>query len=185
MFFIIGQLKKIFEEVQVNKDFKRREFVVEVTNEHTGHVNTVKFELFQEHCALTNSFKEGDKVKVLYHIKGRKWEDKYFTTFKAFKISMDTKAETLPQIITGKVVGILDAIEVNQEFKKRDFVLQVTNEQTGRSEILKFELFQDHCELADAYKEGDRVKISFNIKGRKWEEKYFNTLQAWKIEIDN
>lgn len=185
MFFTIGTLTKIYDEVQVNKDFKRREFVVEVKNEHTGNVNALKFELFQDQCKIMDAFKDGDTVKVLFNIKGRKWEDKYFTTFKAFKVSLDIKPENLPFTFTGKVLNIFGEFQVNNDFKKRDIVIQVTSEQTGRSETLKFELFQDHCELADSFKEGDRVKVYFNVKGRKWEEKYFNTLQAWKISYDN
>lgn len=59
----------------------------------------------------------------------------------------------------------------------------------GRLEILSLELFQDHCKLADSFKEGDRVKVEVKLKGRKWTDpenidKYFNTLQAWKMVLD-
>ena len=38
----------------------------------------------------------------------------------------------------------------------------------------------------DQYKTGDEVSVDFNLRGREWNGpqgiKYFNTLDAWKIE---
>jgi hypothetical protein len=39
----------------------------------------------------------------------------------------------------------------------------------------------------DAFKVGNQLEVSFNLRGREWtspagEVKYFNTLEAWKIE---
>ena len=31
-------------------------------------------------------------------------------------------------------------------------------------------------------KEGDEVKVSFDIRGREWKENYYVNLNAWKIE---
>ena len=40
--------------------------------------------------------------------------------------------------------------------------------------------------MLDNFSVGDEVKVSFDLRGRKWinpkqEEVYFNTLQAWRI----
>jgi hypothetical protein len=50
-----------------------------------------------------------------------------------------------------------------------------------------FQLTQDKCSLLDAFMEGQQVEVSFNLKGREWtspqgEVKYFNTLEAFRVE---
>jgi len=72
--------------------------------------------------------------------------------------------------------------------KRRQFILEITDDR-GRTENISFELFQDHSKLVDSFKTGSKVVVDFNLKGRKWAnpegiEKYYNTLQAWKIVND-
>jgi len=48
-------------------------------------------------------------------------------------------------------------------------------------------LTQDKCSLIDAANVNDQIEVSFNLRGREWtspagEVKYFNTLEAWRIE---
>ena len=87
--------------------------------------------------------------------------------------------------ITGKLVEIFDTVQINDSFKKREFVVEYS-ENSQYPEFVKFELFQDKAELIDGYKVGDEVEVAFNLKGRKWNDpkggvKYFNTLQAWRL----
>jgi len=42
-------------------------------------------------------------------------------------------------------------------------------------------LTQDKCDLINNYKEGDKIKVSFDLRGREWNEKFFTNLNAWKI----
>lgn len=95
--------------------------------------------------------------------------------------------ERMPKV-RGSLMKIFDPIQVTKEFKRRNIVVEVSGEM-GRTELISMELFQDHCKVVDKFNEGDRVVVDFNIKGRKWVDaegvdKYFNTLQAWKIVID-
>ena len=53
--------------------------------------------------------------------------------------------------------------------------------------MLLIEFVQDKCDLLDAFKVGEDVKISINLRGREWinpegEAKYFNSIQGWRIE---
>lgn len=77
--------------------------------------------------------------------------------------------------------------EVSSSFKKREFVLEVENERKNEwNEFIKFQLTQDRCSTIDSIGIGTKMKVSFNIKGRKWEKdgkvSYFTNLEAWKIE---
>jgi len=54
------------------------------------------------------------------------------------------------------------------------------------TDFIKFQLTRDRCALIDNYNLQDEIKVSFNIKGRRWVKddkvSYFTNLEAWKIE---
>lgn len=90
--------------------------------------------------------------------------------------------------ITGKIIEKFNTQQVTDRFRKREFVLE-TRETAGTSEFvetIKFQLTQDRCDLIDNISVGDDAKVSFNIRGRRWEKNgqvsYFNNLEAWRIE---
>ena len=75
--------------------------------------------------------------------------------------------------------------QVSDKFKKREFVL--TDNSSQYPQHIQFELVQDKCSLLDNYREGDEIKVLFNLRGREWtnkegQVKYFNSLNAWKLE---
>lgn len=87
--------------------------------------------------------------------------------------------------ITGilKVKG--EAQQVSEKFKKREFVL--TDNSSQYPQHISFQLTQDKCNLIDPYTVGSEIKVHFNLRGREWtspqgEIKYFNTLEAWRLE---
>jgi hypothetical protein len=89
--------------------------------------------------------------------------------------------------IIGKLIEIQETQQVSDSFKKRVFIVEY-DENPQYPEYISFELIQDRCSLLDNFQPGQDVEISFNLKGRKWLSpegvaKYFNTLQAWRIEV--
>ena len=91
--------------------------------------------------------------------------------------------------VTGAILEISEAQQIKETFKKREFVLEIT-ENPQYPEYIKFELIQDKCALLDAHKVGDKITVQFNLKGRKWTDRegkvvYFNSLQAWRIEVES
>ncbi len=90
--------------------------------------------------------------------------------------------------ISGSILEISEVQQIKETFKKREFVLEVT-ENPQYPEFIKFELIQDKCAILDAHKVGDKINVQFNLKGRKWTDRegkvvYFNSLQAWKIGLE-
>ncbi|MEL7065134.1 MAG: DUF3127 domain-containing protein [Bacteroidota bacterium] len=88
--------------------------------------------------------------------------------------------------VIGKLLEVKETQQVSDTFKKRTFVLEYA-ENPQYPEYISFELVQDRCSLLDNSQTGQEVEVSFNLKGRKWinpegETKYFNSLQAWRIE---
>ena len=90
--------------------------------------------------------------------------------------------------ITGKLSEKFDTQQVTNTFKKREFVIEKTENTGGRefTEVIKFQLSQDRCDLIDPYTINEDTKVHFNIKGRKWEKdgrvSYFTNLEAWRLE---
>ncbi len=90
--------------------------------------------------------------------------------------------------LSGKLFLKEETNVISDKFKKREFVV-LKEENNGGSiftEYIKFQLVQDKCNLLDNVQLQDEVKVSFNIKGVKWEKNgnvsYFNNLDAWRIE---
>ncbi|MEA1897400.1 MAG: DUF3127 domain-containing protein, partial [Bacteroidota bacterium] len=86
--------------------------------------------------------------------------------------------------ISGKLIEKFDAIQVSDKFRKREFVVEKT-ETAGNTEFsnyIKFQLTQDRCDLIESFHTNDEIKISFNIKGNRWERdgkvSYFTNLDA-------
>ena len=89
--------------------------------------------------------------------------------------------------INGKVILKEDAVQVSDNFKKREFVIEVENERNSEwNDFIKFQLTQDRCDLIEAINLNEEIKVHFNVRGRKWEKdgkvNYFSNLEAWRIE---
>lgn len=87
--------------------------------------------------------------------------------------------------ISGSIKVINDAIQVSEKFMKREFVL--TDNSSMYPQDIIFQCVQDKCAMMDAFNVGDHVEVSFNLRGREWispqnEVRYFNSLDAWRIE---
>jgi hypothetical protein len=90
--------------------------------------------------------------------------------------------------LSGKLFLKEETNVISDKFKKREFVVLKEENNAGSifTEYIKFQLVQDKCSLLDNVQLQDEVKVSFNIKGVKWEKNgnvsYFNNLDAWRIE---
>lgn len=90
--------------------------------------------------------------------------------------------------VSGKLIEKFDTTTISDKFKKREFVLEKRENSNGFEfvDFIKFQLTQDKCNILDPYQRGDDLRVSFNLRGRKWEKdgnvNYFTNLEAWKIE---
>jgi hypothetical protein len=91
-----------------------------------------------------------------------------------------------------KMKGVVKVIkptqQVSDKFSKREFVVTDSSDDKYPQDIM-FELTQDKTSLLDSIMEGQDVLVSFNLRGREWkspqgEVKYFNTLNAFKIDTN-
>ena len=81
--------------------------------------------------------------------------------------------------IEGKIHKIFDTENKTDTFQAREFVIITEG---VYPQYIKFQLTQDRCGIVDSYKEEEKVKVYFDLRGREWNEKYFTNLNAWKIE---
>lgn len=81
-----GRLHKIFETEQKSASFTVRDFVIETADSKFPQL--IKFQLTQDKCALIDEFSEGDEISVEFDLRGREWNDKFFTNLNAWRIGL-------------------------------------------------------------------------------------------------
>ena len=82
--------------------------------------------------------------------------------------------------LTGKVKLIQEPQTFASGFTKREVV--VTVEDGKYPQDINLEFLQDKVSLLDDVAEGQEVKVSFDIRGREYNGRYFNNLVGWKLE---
>lgn len=80
---------------------------------------------------------------------------------------------------TGSLKEKHDAVQVTEKLLTRLFVIE---KQGKYPELYAFQLINDRCDIIDAFDDGQEIEVSFNIKCREWQTKYFTNLDAWKIQ---
>ena len=87
--------------------------------------------------------------------------------------------------VTGTLKVKKDTQVVSEQFSKREFVLTVVD--GSFSNDILIQLTKDKCNLLNAFNIGDLLEVEINLSGKCWlnpqgEEKYFNSLNGWKIK---
>lgn len=82
--------------------------------------------------------------------------------------------------IKGAIKLINPTRVISDKFSVREFVISVP-EGKYTQEII-FQLTNDRLDLIEQYGQGQEVEVSYNIRGREYQGKYYNTLDAWKIQ---
>jgi len=93
-FEIEGKVHKIFPTETKGESFQVRDFVIETTS--GTYVQYIKFQLTQDRCALMDNYNETDMIKVHFDLRGREWNEKYFTNLNAWRIEAATGTTAAP-----------------------------------------------------------------------------------------
>lgn len=83
--------------------------------------------------------------------------------------------------LSGKIYKIEAENQVSSTFKKRLVVIE-TDEKY--SQKIPVEFTQDKCGILDSYVVGDIVTVGINIRGNEYKEKFYVSIQGWKINKD-
>ena len=86
--------------------------------------------------------------------------------------------------ITGTIHHIGETKDVGKAkpYLKRTFALSDPDAKEEWPNWFVFELGGTKVDDINAHKVGDVVTVSFNLKGRQWQDKWFANVEAWKIE---
>ena len=87
--------------------------------------------------------------------------------------------------LKGRLKEVKETRQVSEKFSVREFVL--TDESSQYPQHIQFQATQDRCALLDGFQAGSEITVNFNIRGREWTSpqgdiKFFNTLEAWRLE---
>lgn len=86
--------------------------------------------------------------------------------------------------VTGKIIKIGETEIVGSAgtFKKRTLVVE-TEEQFKQS--IPIDFVQDKTSVLDNFSINENVKVSVNIRGNEYNDKYYVSLNGWRIEKIN
>ena len=85
--------------------------------------------------------------------------------------------------LTGKIKLIQEPKTFDSGFTKREMV--VTVDEGRYPQDINLEFVQDKVGLLDSLQPGLEVTVSFDIRGREYNGRYFNNLQGWKVVAAN
>ncbi|GLR16878.1 DUF3127 domain-containing protein [Portibacter lacus] len=91
---MVGKLHKKFDTESKTSSFQAREFVVESTD--STYTQYIKFQLTQDRCGIIDNINEGDELKVFFDLRGREWNEKYFTNLNAWKVEAHSASAAAP-----------------------------------------------------------------------------------------
>ena len=81
--------------------------------------------------------------------------------------------------LEGTLKHLFDTQTFASGFAKREFVVEVPD---GKyPQMLKFECVKDKIAMLDGVSIGDAVKVSFDIRGSEYKERFYVNLNAWKL----
>ncbi len=102
-FEIEGNVHKVFETENKTDTFQAREFVIQTEGQYPQFI---KFQLTQDRCQLVDGYNDGEKIKVFFDLRGREWNEKYFTNLNAWKV--EKVQESAPIAAPDSMPGVGD-----------------------------------------------------------------------------
>jgi len=82
--------------------------------------------------------------------------------------------------LKGKLILKSEPKQISEKFRIMDFVIEVQDQKYPQS--IQFQLMNDRIAEMDKYSIGEELEVSFDIRGREYNGKYYNSLNAYKIE---
>jgi hypothetical protein len=91
--------------------------------------------------------------------------------------------------LKGSIKQVGKTEKISEKFSKREFVLTTNDNPTYPQNIL-IQCTNDKCVMLDNLVNGTEVTAHINLRGREWnspkgETKFFNTIECWKLEVNN
>jgi hypothetical protein len=79
-------------------------------------------------------------------------------------------------------IKLINPIKViSDKFSVREFV--VTTPDAKYPQDILFQTINDKMDVLESLGVGQQVEVSYNVRGREFNGRYYNTLDAWKVQI--
>lgn len=79
-------------------------------------------------------------------------------------------------------IKLINPIKViSDKFSVREFV--VTTPDAKYPQDIIFQTINDKMDVLESLGVGQQVEVSYNVRGREFNGRYYNTLDAWKVEV--
>lgn len=82
--------------------------------------------------------------------------------------------------IKGKVHKIMAEQFVSEKFSKRELIIKTDDK---FPQFIPVTFSNSKMVIVDGLNEGDEVEVSYNIRGREWNDKYFVSLEGWNLQV--
>jgi hypothetical protein len=83
--------------------------------------------------------------------------------------------------IKGAIKLINPVKVISDKFSVREFVVTTPDEKYPQD--ILFQTVNDKMAVLESLGVGQQVEVSYNVRGREFNGRYYNTLDAWKIEV--
>lgn len=87
--------------------------------------------------------------------------------------------------LEGRVIAVLNPREgtskAGNQWKAQEYVIETVEQYPKK---MCFEIFGSDriAQFANLLQVGNNVKVSFDIDARQWNDRWFNSIRAWKVE---
>jgi hypothetical protein len=79
-------------------------------------------------------------------------------------------------------IKLINPIKViSDKFSVREFV--VTTPDAKYPQDILFQTINDKMDVLESLGAGQQVEVSYNVRGREFNGRYYNTLDAWKVQV--
>ena len=82
--------------------------------------------------------------------------------------------------LKGKLILKSEPRQISEKFRVMDFVIETPDEKYPQK--VQFQAANDRIQDVNMLAIGEEVELSFDLRGREYNGKYYNTLNAYKIE---
>ena len=79
-------------------------------------------------------------------------------------------------------IKLINPIKViSDKFSVREFV--ITTPDAKYPQDILFQTINDKMDVLESLGVGQQVEVSYNVRGREFNGRYYNTLDAWKVQV--
>jgi len=82
--------------------------------------------------------------------------------------------------LKGKLILKSEPRQISDKFRVMDFVIETLDEKYPQK--IQLQILNDRIAEMDKYSLGEELEVSFDIRGREYNGKYYNSLNAYKVE---